>query len=145
MSDVRFILGIQAENEKANSASSKKRKFGVSNSDPKNKKKKTGLAREVANLAIQGSTGALFKIDEDIVAPEKPKIHRPNRWVQMPICSTANPKMVSKHWTKATEKPGDYYFAKYSKKNLSIRYSDQEYRQQFHQGKDNVDNWSKPD
>jgi hypothetical protein len=142
MSDVRFILGISPE-EKAgpNAVNRKKRKFEVT-SDTKNKKKKTGLAREVANLAIQGSTGALFKIDEPVVA-EKPKIHRPNRWVQMPISSTANRQFVSKHWTKANEKPGDYYFAKYSKKNLSIKFTDQEYRQQFHQGKDNVDNWTK--
>jgi DNA methyltransferase 1-associated protein 1 len=142
MSDVRFILGISPE-EKAgpNAVNRKKRKFEVT-SDTKNKKKKTGLAREVANLAIQGSTGALFKIDEPVVA-EKPKIHRPNRWIQMPISSTANRQFLSKHWTKANEKPGDYYFAKYSKKNLSIKYTDQEYRQQFHQGKDNVDNWTK--
>jgi len=142
MSDVRFILGISPE-EKAgpNAANRKKRKFEVT-SETKNKKKKTGLAREVANLAIQGSTGALFKIDEPVVA-EKPKIHRPNRWIQMPISSTANRQFVSKHWTKANEKPGDYYFAKYSKKNLSIKYTDLEYRQQFGQGKDNVDHWSR--
>lgn len=97
MSDVRFILGIQptTQEEKAgpNAVNRKKRKFEVT-SDNKNKKKKSvffellfeyetyflaGLAREVANLAIQGSTGALFKIDEPVVA-EKPKIHRPSRW-----------------------------------------------------------------
>jgi len=142
MSDVKFILGIN--DRKPAAPTDKKRKSSFSVSTEKSKKKKTGLAREVANLAIQGSTGALYKIDEDInVAPEKPKIHRPNRWIQMPISSTANPKMTSKHWTKASEIPGDYYFAKYSKKHISIRYSDQEYRQHFSQGKDNVDNWSK--
>lgn len=145
MSDVRFILGIQptTQEEKTgpNGVNRKKRKFEVT-SDNKNKKKKTGLAREVANLAIQGSTGALFKIDEPVVA-EKPKIHRPSRWIQMPILSSANRQFASKHWTKASEKPGDYYFAKYSKKNLCYKYSDQEYRQHFNNGKDNVDNWSK--
>jgi hypothetical protein len=146
MSDVRYILGIgaTAPEEKAgpNAVNRKKRKFEVT-SDTKNKKKKTGLAREVANLQIQGSTGALFKIDEPLLA-EKPKIHRPNRWIQMPISSSANRQFTSKHWTKAGEKPGDYYFAKYSsKKNFTLKYTDQEYKQQFHQGKDNVDNWTK--
>jgi len=140
MSDVRYILGIQGSQVEEKAPNRKKRKFEVTSDTKVLKKKKTGLAREVAALALHNSHLAPLSPEPTVLA-EKPKLNRAaRRWLMCPIKSTANPKFEVKHWAKVTEKPGDYAFAKYSKKVPMARYTEQEYQQFFLK---NAEQWTR--
>jgi DNA methyltransferase 1-associated protein 1 len=137
MSDVKFILGIQPQSQEEKGPTRKKRKFEVtSDSKPALKKKKSGLAREVANLALNPT---LYPAVEQPVV-EKPKINRAARWAKTEIHSSANTKLKSSHWAKSTERIADYPFAKYSKKGPFLTYTDQEYNKYF---KANDEGWTR--
>jgi DNA methyltransferase 1-associated protein 1 len=138
MSDVKFILGIQPQSQEEKGPTRKKRKFEVtSDSKPALKKKKSGLAREVANLALNPT---LYPAVETQQTVEKPKINRAARWAKTEIHSSANTKLKSSHWAKSTERIADYPFAKYSKKSPFLTYTDQEYNKYF---KANDDGWTR--
>jgi len=150
MSDVRFILGIKNEPIESDlklplkNLNRKKRKFEMapdSKTQP-TKKKRTGLAREIASLAT--SSSQLFPT-VDVTTPEiskpKPKFQdnsSEGKWVYKTINSSANPKFLVKHWAKSNESSKDYVFAKYSKMKPLLQYSDQDYQKYFAL---NSDNW----